>query len=106
SAANKPPAKTLAPIGAAVFSSSSTLTSSSLAASAAAVPAAPAPTTTISYSNTSTFGGVSSVFLFNKASTSPPACLTQSSTALNMALLVKVAPLTTSTPMLCSSTIF
>ena len=83
------------------FSMTATLAPSFMAATAAVRAAMPLPTTSTSTSAASSTG--STVTGSWNESASPPACSTQSPTAERSAMLVMVAPLTTSTARDCAS---
>src|SRR5699024_2998543 len=100
-----PPALTVFPPKAAVFSTRITSAPLSAAETAAASPAPPPPITTTSVSILTASSSVPEVETFLSASASPPASSTALETASIIALEVIVAPLIVSTPNDCDSTI-
>ena len=96
-----PSAMALVPPTMSSFSMTATLAPSFMAATAAVRAAMPLPTTSTSTSAASSTG--STVTGSWNESASPPACSTQSPTADRSAMLVMVAPLTTSTARDCAS---
>ncbi|MOA10318.1 hypothetical protein D3C78_1302020 [compost metagenome] len=101
-----PPDRAVEPPRFAIFSSTTTFAPFSKAEPAAARPVPPPPITTTSAVNSDSVFALSSVTAAAlRASTSPPACLTQSSTAAKIAFDELEAPDTTSTAKVCPSTI-
>ena len=100
-----PPLIEIAPPINDIFSSRITFKPNSLALNAALIPAAPPPTTTKSLLKVTSSPAPLLITVFINASTSPPACCTQSFTAFSNALLELVAPAIVSTPNDWASTI-